>query len=105
MQPRTRRAKAVGLMSAAVLLSSAGLSLTTAPPASAGNGCFVLAGIKGDTAWAKGYCDDADDKIYRKFVWSKAPDSWCLPFHGGRQWTHDRPHPGAGFQGMKACSP
>ncbi|MEU0456733.1 hypothetical protein ABZ322_27870 [Streptomyces sp. NPDC006129] len=104
MRVRTRGAKA-GLVFATVLLSGAGLTMATALPASASNGCYVMAGIKGDRAWAKGFCDDSDDEIWRKFAWSKAPDSWCLPFHGGRSWTHDRPHPGAGFQGMKACSP
>ncbi|MCF1599391.1 hypothetical protein [Streptomyces muensis] len=65
-----------------------------------------MTGTKGDQAWAKGFCGDSDDKIYRKFAWSNTPDSWFLPFHGGRTWTHVDPQPahaGSSFQGMKAC--
>ncbi len=101
MRFRTRRVKA-GLISATVLLSTAGLGLATASPASA-NSCYVMAGVNKEEAWAKGFCSDSDDRIYRKFVWNNGPDSICVGFRDGLTMTHERPYPWSTFEGMKAC--
>ncbi|WP_217213864.1 hypothetical protein [Streptomyces sp. AC550_RSS872] len=97
MRIRTRRMN-IGLMSAAILLSSAGLGLTTASPASAA--CDVRSGIIGDVAWAKNVCSA---KLYRKFVWGAAPDSPCYIFRPGHSHEVERPFRWATFEGMKSC--
>jgi hypothetical protein len=99
MRTRTRRIK-IGLTSAAILLSSAGLGLTTASPASAA--CNVGSGIIRDTAWAHNPCSV---KLYRKFVWGGAPDSPCYIFRPGDTKYDEKPanFRWATFDGMKSC--
>ncbi|BET45238.1 hypothetical protein RGQ21_02200 [Kitasatospora aureofaciens] len=100
-----RRTKA-GLAAAAALLSSVGLGVATASPATAAGTCTVIGVLRDDgkQAGAVNQCTgDASYKLYRKFVWNNGVDSTCLPFEKGQKWYHSRPNPYATFEGMKAC--
>lgn len=102
---RKRLAK-VGLISTAVLLSSGGLSLATATPASAAGGCYVTVRVYPDGSSEKAYATSVCSTgatLYRKFVWNNGPDSICLAFKPGDTWTHSRPYSWSTFKEMKAC--
>ena len=105
MTIRKRRVRA-GLVSAAVLLSSAGLGLTTSTPAVADGACFVF-GVPyddGKKVRATNSCSgDARETLYRKFAWKNGSDSFCVSFRPFQSYTHTRPNPFATFEDMKAC--
>ncbi|GAA3123072.1 hypothetical protein ACFFR3_35370 [Nonomuraea salmonea] len=106
MNVRTWRAKA-GALTAALLLTSAGLSLATASSATASSGKCEVVGWPynaGRAAQAVNRCSGtASEKLYAKFVWNNGPDSICLTFRPGQIWKHDRPVAWAEFESMKYC--